>query len=297
MDVREFLEKEAGLKVLRETRNGELMMYCPLHDDNNASLAVNYRTGKYHCFGGCVKGSNGMDGFLKAIKPDQDLFTRYVAMFPMALRYEEPEPKKDEIEVEALPLAIDNGYLASRGISNETVKEFQIKYHRPFDAIVVPLYMKKELKGYVRRNIKTNPKYLNSVNLDRDGLLFPFDLVEPTSDGIIVVEGVFDVLNAYSKGVRNVVATLGGAISPGQIKLLGRLNRNLILCPDRDSSGVRIADRNTKILMKYGFHISYTFAPDGHKDFGDVKTFRNMRTHSFFKMAALRQNLESLSGV
>ena len=48
MEVRDFLEKEAGLKVLRETRNGELMMYCPLHDDSNASLAVNYRTGKYH---------------------------------------------------------------------------------------------------------------------------------------------------------------------------------------------------------------------------------------------------------
>ena len=34
MEVRDFLEKEAGLKVLRETRNGELMMYCPLHDDS-----------------------------------------------------------------------------------------------------------------------------------------------------------------------------------------------------------------------------------------------------------------------
>ena len=297
MEVREFLEKEVGLNVLRETRDGEIMIYCPLHDDNNASLAVNYKTGKYHCFGGCLKGSNGMDGFLKAIRPDQDLFPRYVAMFPMTLRYEEPEPKKDEIDVEALPLASGNEYLSFRGISDAAVEEFQIKYHRPFDSIVVPLYMNSQLKGYVRRNIRSNPKYLNSVNLDRDGLLFPFDLVEPTDDGIIVVEGVFDVLNAYSKGIRNVVATLGGAISPGQVKLLGRLSRNIILCPDRDVSGVRIADRNTQLLQKFGFNIFYTFAPDGAKDFGDVKSFKNMKTHSFFKMAALRQDLKVLANV
>jgi len=297
VEVKEFLEKEVGLRILREGRNNELMIYCPIHGDNNASLALNYRTGQYHCFAGCVKGSDGMEGFFRAIDADKNIFLRFATIFSTLIRYDEPELKKDDVEVEVLPLALDNKYLQSRRVSNETVEKFQIKYHKGFDAIFVPLYMDSKLKGYVRRNIRTQPKYLNSQNLDRDRLLFPFDSVKPSELGVIVVEGVFDVLNAYEKGLTNVVASLGGFISPGQMRLLGRLHRNVVLCPDRDESGLRIAEQNTKNLMKYGFNISYTFAPEGYKDFGDVRNFGRLKTHSYFQLAAQHKDLKFISSM
>ena len=292
-DFKDFLESELGLHVVKVTPHGEYWSFCPLHDDNDASLTINPVKGMFHCFSGCLKGSGGLEGLFRKLKPNKDLNSRFLSMFPvMYLRKADVSKQvKDEIDVNLLPLALNNEYLEQRGLSNSTVEAFDINYLSYFDAIIVPLFMKEKQIGYVRRNIKSNPKYLNSPDLNRDSLLFPYDKVEIRDNRIIVVEGVFDAINAHDKGVTNVVATLGGIISKGQIRLLGSLTRNVVLCPDRDTSGLRIAERNTELLTKYGFNISYTIAPHGHKDFGDVKNFSNLETWSYFYLKTLKKDL------
>ena len=292
-DFKDFLENELGVHVVKVTPNGEHWAFCPIHDDNDASLTINPVKGMYHCFGGCLKGSGGLEGLFRKLRPNKDLNSRFLSMFPVIyLRKPTVSAEiKDEIDTNELPLALNNEYLEQRGLSNKTIESFDIKYHAYFEAIIVPLYMKKKQVGYVRRNIKSNPKYLNSSDLNRDSLLFPYDKVELKDNQIIVVEGVFDAINAHDKGVTNVVATLGGIISKGQIRLLGSLTRNVVLCPDRDTSGLRIAERNTELLTKYGFNISYTIAPHGHKDFGDVENFSNLQTWSYFYLKTLKKDL------
>jgi len=299
-DFKDFLETEVGLNVVKVTSSGEHWAYCPLHQDNDASLTINPTKGMYHCFGGCLKGSGGLEGLFRKLKPNKDLNSRFLSMFPIlySRRHQTAKsvkPAKDEIDIESLPLALDNSYLGTRNISNGTVEAFDIRYHAYFDAIIIPLYMNQKQVGYVRRNIRTNPKYLNSLDLNRDALLFPYDKVQLEDNRIIVVEGVFDAINAYDKGVKNVVATLGGIISKGQIRLLGNLTRNLVLCPDRDASGLRIAERNTQLLSAYGFNLSYTIAPNGHKDFGEVRDFSNLETWSYFYLKTLNKDLEYIA--
>ena len=49
------------------------------------------------------------------------------------------------------------------------------------------------------------------------------------SQKIIIVEGNFDVLSLAAKGVENVVAPLGTALTPEQIRLVRRFTENVVL--------------------------------------------------------------------
>ena len=91
---------------------------------------------------------------------------------------------------------------------------------------------------------------------------------------VIVVEGVMDVIAYYRAGIKNVVATLGTAVSDVQLLLLKELSNNLVLSFDGDNAGkhanldlgikalkadmnVYVLDTNTKldpdeIINKYG---------------------------------------------
>jgi DNA primase len=75
-------------------------------------------------------------------------------------------------------------------------------------------------------SMKYNPKYLNSPEtmvFKKNSLLFGYDLARPhirNSSSVIVVEGYFDVMSLYNAGVKNVVATMGTAISAEQLLLL-----------------------------------------------------------------------------
>ena len=66
MEIREFLTKVAGIRVARQSGD-EISCYCPWHDDNNASLQINYVTGQWNDFGGCTKGSGGLQGFFRKL--------------------------------------------------------------------------------------------------------------------------------------------------------------------------------------------------------------------------------------
>jgi len=299
-DIQSFLEDEVGLTVARVLKNGEVVAFCPLHNDTNASLFINVEKGMFHCFSGCLRGSGGLQGLFEALRPKTDLNSRFMAMFPVVYykRREiaektEAETKLD-IDVEALPFAVNNIYMESRGISDDTVRQLAIKYHKSFDAIVVPLYMNSILKGYVRRNISTNPKYLNSTDLDRSNILFPYDNVE-CDKKVILVEGVFDALNAHDKGLLNVVSTLGGLLSKGQICLIGNLARTVVICPDRDDAGIRMAERNAAMLLKFGFNVEFTLPPRGYKDFGEVKKFDNLQMWSYWYLRTMQKDLKFLA--
>ena len=47
-----------------------------------------------------------------------------------------------------------------------------------------------------------------------------------------------DVITLYEKGIRNVVASLGTALTIEQVKLISRFTKNIILIFDSDSAGV-----------------------------------------------------------
>ncbi len=73
-----------------------------------------------------------------------------------------------------------------------------------------------------------------------------------TNDNLIIVEGYMDAISLYNHDIKNVVASLGTAITPGQINLAWKNFNNLIICFDGDQSGqdamYRAAERILKII-------------------------------------------------
>ena len=65
-----------------------------------------------------------------------------------------------------------------------------------------------------------------------------------SEDQVFVVEGYMDFLALYSKGIKNVVASLGTALTQKQVRLLKRWTNNIVLLFDGDSAGQMAAKRS-----------------------------------------------------
>lgn len=102
------------------------------------------------------------------------------------------------------------------------------------------------------------PKYLNSPEspvFHKGQTLYGLNATAKhirASDEVIVVEGYMDLLALYSHGVRNVVATLGTALTHEHAKLLLRFTRNVVVLFDGDRAGQDAATRSLPILLEEG---------------------------------------------
>lgn len=69
---------------------------------------------------------------------------------------------------------------------------------------------------------------------------------------IILVEGQMDAIRVYSEGIKNVIATMGTALTTNHIKLLKKLNVKVILCMDSDNAGEEATKINGELLSNAG---------------------------------------------
>jgi len=79
----------------------------------------------------------------------------------------------------------------------------------------------------------------------------------------ILVEGYLDLIVPFQHGVRNVVASLGTALTPEQAKLLGRFARKVVVNYDGDRAGVKAAKRAIEVLLAEDFEAKVLVLPDG----------------------------------
>mgnify|MGYP001127872359 CR=1 FL=1 len=70
-------------------------------------------------------------------------------------------------------------------------------------------------------------------------------------DRVFIVEGYTDVMALNQYGIKNVVASLGTALTSGQIKLLGRFTKNIVLVFDSDEAGRSASLKGMERLKEY----------------------------------------------
>ena len=113
------------------------------------------------------------------------------------------------------------------------------------------------------------PKYLNSPETaayTKGRHLFGLGV---TRDEIrrkkfaILVEGYLDLIVPFQHGVRNVVASLGTALTPEQAKLLNRFARKVVVNYDGDRAGINAAKRAIEVLLPEDFEAKVLVLPDG----------------------------------
>lgn len=78
----------------------------------------------------------------------------------------------------------------------------------------------------------------------------------------ILVEGFLDLVVPYQFGIRNVVASLGTALTPDQVKLLGRFARKVVVNYDGDPAGVQAAKKAIEILLAEDLEVKVLVLPD-----------------------------------
>ena len=82
-------------------------------------------------------------------------------------------------------------------------------------------------------------------------------------DNCYLVEGYTDVIQMHQRGITNVVASSGTALTPDQIRLINRLTNNITVLFDGDAAGARAAMRGIDLILEQGMNVKVCSFPDG----------------------------------
>jgi len=229
MTVEELLQER---KIFYKLSPADCIVSClnPEHDDNNPSMRIDRITGVYNCF------SCGFRG---------NIFNYYNAPSnPLDIRREKVRRKIEEKRASSVGLKMPKNFMPYVGnwreIKPESYKKFNAFLHpdKPFTGrISFPI---KDLTGrIVAFNCRTQsptevPKYI--IHPPKAVLpLFPAQ-VRPIKGRVILVEGIFDVLNLHDKGLENSICCFGTRnIDVEKLKLLkmqGVSGIDLLFDPD-----------------------------------------------------------------
>lgn len=102
---------------------------------------------------------------------------------------------------------------------------------------------------------ENEPKYLNSPETPvfiKGKVLYGLSQTARyirSDDQALIVEGYMDLVSLYQSGIRNVVATMGTALTPDHGKMLKRMTKNVVALFDGDSAGMEAAERSLPILL------------------------------------------------
>ena len=167
-------------------------------------------------------------------------------------------------------------YLRSRKIDTKDYP-FLItpnEHGRMGNRIIVPYTYRNKIVGYTSRFLDNKtPKYINE---QQPGYVFNIDIQKSDWQVCIVTEGIFDALSIDG------VAVMHDDISQEQIQLLSTLNKQIIVVPDRDQTGLKICER----ALELGYQISL---PDWDVNVKDV----NDAVVKYGKLATIISILQS----
>jgi DNA primase len=172
------------------------------------------------------------------------------------------------------------GFLKKAGLPNDILLStgiVRLKDGEMYDMfrgrIVIPIFdVNERVIGFGGRTIEKDalPKYINSPEspvFSKRTALFG---IEKTKKAItemneaFIVEGYFDLIALYQHGFRNVIATLGTAITENQLSRLRNYTENITLMLDGDEAGVKSALRLIGVFSDMDIHGNMVVLPSGH---------------------------------
>ena len=170
--------------------------------------------------------------------------------------------------------AIQNGYklkyLEQTGL---TIVKEEKQFDRFKGRVLFPIHsMSGRVLGFGGRildSTKKAAKYLNSPESDiyhKSKVLYGIYYAKQTiakEDNCYLVEGYTDVIQFHQKGIHNVVASSGTALTPEQIRLINRLTKNITVLFDGDAAGIRASLRGIDLILEQGLNVKVCAFPDG----------------------------------
>lgn len=203
----EDLLKDKGIHYGISGKDFLIKCLNPEHDDSNPSCRVDRLDGKTHCFS-C--------GFKTNIYKYFGVLTGNQIHVKTAKLKEKIKQLSIDTRGLEFPDQIVPYTHTFRGISKETLKKFEAfhlsiedKEMRGFeDRIIFPIRdITDKIVMFLGRHTLSNgnPRYLNYPS----GVQIPLFPCKVKTHSLVLVEGIFDMLNCYDKGLTNVVCTFG----------------------------------------------------------------------------------------
>lgn len=245
MNVQDLLAEK---QIPFQAKGQDFVVRClnPEHDDSNPSMYINQTTGLFHCFSCGFKGN---------------LFNFYGRTVNQLQLKRETLKKKIAVKMaESIGLSMPKDYSPYvgnwRNIRPETYKEFDAFLHIGDvfrDRINFPI---RDISGKIvafqgRHTAGGTPKYKFSP----PGAKIPlYPLSKPQAGEVLLVEGLFDVLNLYDKGLRNAVCCFGtNNINEDKLKMLSIQGVSRVgVFFDGDDAGQKAAETIIGMCEKVG---------------------------------------------
>lgn len=264
---------------IRQTGTNYAMLCCPFHEEERPSMSLSLTTGKYNCFG-CHETGTFVELIAQLDEVDLLVATARVnnminpdgvlALLEKKYLLDDVDDKRDVKYIKwsyfknkydsALKNNKARGYLYRRGISEQSVKDYHIKFCEDGsvfkDRVIIPIFQDgRKLVAWVGRLIfdstcraktrKTGTPYYTLFGIPQLNM-------EPGKklDYLILVEGEFDCIYLRQFGL-NVVSVMGsGVLNKYRMRLLRTLTNRVVLAFDGDQAGRDGMFRNYHNLHK-----------------------------------------------
>lgn len=302
------------IEVVQRGRNH--LALCPFHAEKTPSFTV-FPDGGCYCYG-CKWSGDGISfaqeywslTFAEAVEKIAD-------MFGLVVEYTE-QGKRERLEsvdvrtalataaeichklLLSRPKAIE--YFAKRGVTEESIKEFQIglcgssswfrdqmllrgcsigvmqkaglwveddgKPRARFQRrLLFPIRDRNgNVIGFGGRVIDTHgPKYLNSADsahFQKSRALYGIDRIKRATQTILVGEGYLDVVAMNQVGLSSV-APMGTSLTVEQAKILKRICKKVVFCFDGDEAGQKAAEKAVDLMGRIGLACAVYALPEG----------------------------------
>jgi DNA primase len=249
----------------------DYLIHClnPDHDDKDPSFRVDKVTGVAHCFS-C--------GFKTNIFKFYGVLTNHTSIKVAKLK-EKLGELKVSFEGYELPEGATPFTGMFRGISKETLQHFEAfttyQEEKLADRLVFPIYdIRGKVAVFNARHMLSNgnPRYINypaHVTLPIYPVKYPGQY-----KSAVLVEGLFDMLNLYDRGLKNVTACFGtnSLQKDTGLKLLPLKAQgitHIYILFDGDDAGREAAVKLKPLIEEHDFLVEVVDLPNG-MDPGDL---------------------------
>jgi DNA primase len=148
------------------------------------------------------------------------------------------------------------------------------------------------------------PKYLNSPEsalFSKGKNLYGLSRTKEDirkSGYAILVEGYFDLLSLWNAGVRNVVATLGTALTRDHVDLLRRYTKDVAVVFDGDEAGKKALARSLGLFIDGNLHTRAVMLPEASDPDDYVRNFGKKRFQELIEQSppAVEYYLDTVVG-
>jgi len=160
----------------------------------------------------------------------------------------------NELKSEFSTEVLEKAGLILKGKNNDWIDRFR-------NRVIIPIRNENgEFVAFGARALDEgqNPKYLNSSDsliYNKSKILYGLYHAKNSiaeQDGVIIMEGYFDVISAQAHGVKNCVASCGTALTPDHIKLISRYtkSRRIFLSFDTDTAGQNATKKGASVIRE-----------------------------------------------